>query len=382
MRYRPQLVAITGSSARGVVAESVRLALQADRTVRVTPADAETPLAVAAGILGVEKMHTPRQWMTLLGRSLAREVFDDEPDALVVPVGATRPGDVDRVAMRMVPHVAVVTNAGTSHTRLLGERSLVAHEYESLVAGAGPETVTVLNSDDELVMQMAERAKGPVMLVGRGDEADVRIVRTHRLGTGGLAVELNVHGQQQELSFPRIIAQHHIPPIAMGFAVAHALGVTRKQALAGIRTMESQPSRMELVDGINGTLVIDDTYDATPESMLSGLSTLRSLKAARKIAVLGDVTDLGGETQGMHQQMGVVAAEVADIIVVVGREVQATGATAMRAGIDVHHFASSGEVGKWLPEMLRERDLVYVSGSKPMQMHEVVERLLPPRVEL
>jgi len=373
--YRPQLIAITGSTGKTIAAEGVRLALAEDRTVRVATPTSSTPRAVAQAILDISGAPRGEGWMGLLARSAAREVTGPEPDALVVEVGATRPGDVDRVAVRMAPHVVIVTNVGTSHTRLLGEKALVAHEFESLVATAGPETTVVLNSDDELTLAMAARVKGPVIFVGRGEDADVQIVRTHRLPSGGLAAEFSVHGQGFELALPRLLAQHHLPLLGMGLAAAHAVGVSPQQAVAGISQYQGLPRRMELVEGVSGATIIDDTYDATPESMMAGLNAVRALKATRRITVLADIADLGGESAGVHQQIGNVAAEVAQIVIVVGKEIERAGAVALRAGIDVHHFASSDEVGKWLPELLKGDDLVYVSGSKEMNMDAVVDRL-------
>ena len=373
--YRPQLIAITGSTGKTIAAHSVELALSHNRSVRVaTPGD-NTPLSVAKAILGLPDAPGATSWMRLLARSAAHEVTSEEPDALVLEVGASRPGDVDRVAIRISPQVVIVTNVGTSHTRLLGEKELVAHEFEALVATAGPDTTIILNADDELALGMAERAKGPVMLVGRGDDADVQIVRTHRLPHGGLGVELNVHGQGHEITWPTVLGQHHLPLLAMGAAAAHALGVPTKQTLAGIKKFQGLPRRMEGVNGVHESRIIDDTYNATPESMKAGLNTLRALSAKRRIAVLGDITDLGGESLDEHQQIGTMAAEVANMVIVVGEEIEPAGAIALRAGIDVHHFKDSDEVGKWLPGLLTAGDLVYVSGSKDMQMGDVVDRL-------
>ena len=373
--YRPQLVAITGSTGKTIAATAVQLALSHDRSVRIaTPGD-NTPLSVAKAILGLPDAPGARNWMRLLARSAAREIKSEEPDALIVEVGASKPGDVDRVAIRMSPQVVIVTNVGTAHTRLLGEKELVAHEFESLVATASPDTTIILNADDELTLGMAERAKGPVMLVGRGDDADVQIVRTHRLPHGGLGVELSVHGQGYEVTWPTVLGQHHLPLLGMGLAAAHALGVPTKQALASIKKWPGLSRRMEGVNGVHESRIIDDTYNATPESMKAGLSTLRTLSAKRRIAVLGDITDLGGESLDVHQQIGTMAAEVANMVIVVGQEIEAAGAVALRSGVDVHHFADSDEVGKWLPGLITKGDLIYVSGSRDMQMGDVVDRL-------
>lgn len=373
--YRPQVVAITGSTGKTIAAEAVRLALAADRSVRIATPAATTPLAVALGILGIEGAPTMGGWIRLLATSVAEEVVANEPDTLVVEVGASKPGDVDRVAIRLGAHVVLVTNVGTSHTRLLGEKESVAHEFESLVATAGQESTVILNADDELVVAMGERVKGSLITVGRDGMADISVVRTYRLPNGGIAAEVNVHGQGYELSFPTVIALHHLSLLLMGVATAHALGVPVKQALAGIKNYQPLPHRMHLLAGMCDSHVVDDTYDATPESMLAGLGTLRALRKGRRIAVLGDITDLGGESYSKHLQIGKFASEVAQVLIAVGTDMQVAGAAALQAGIDVHHFDDSGEVGKWLPEIVKAGDLVYVSGSADMQMGKIVDRL-------
>jgi UDP-N-acetylmuramoyl-tripeptide--D-alanyl-D-alanine ligase len=132
---------------------------------------------------------------------------------------------------------------------------------------------------------------------------------------------------------------------------------------------------MNIVSALGGGRILDDSANATPESLMHALETLRALPSARRIAVIGDIANLGRTTERIHRQIGRLAAQTASMVIAVGLDMRWAGGEALQAGSDVHHFDTADEVGKWLGDFLQADDTILVSGGRAMHMEQVVERL-------
>lgn len=375
-RYRPQLIGVTGSTGKTITREAIMLALADEHPARTSSHSFQQPLDVALSILGVDHLHAHSSWFALLTQSLVKEVSTLEPETIVVEVGAHRPGDVDTVSQHFPFNVMGVTNVGTTHTHLFYSKDSVAHEIMSAIVTLPKDSVAVLNADDPKVAAMAQKTKARVILYGEAPEAHVRINRVDRLPSAGLAVSVVVDQQTYEIHVPHIIARHHVSKIVAAFAVAHALGVELPEAAKRLQNFVPPPGRLRVLSGKRNSVLLDDSYSASPEVTAAALATLKGFKSPRKIAILGDMTDLGMPSQKLHAEIGKLAAHVAQVVIVVGQEMREAGKEAIKAGVDVHQFDDAGEVGKWLVDFLQSGDVVLISGSRGMHMEQVVERLL------
>jgi UDP-N-acetylmuramyl pentapeptide synthase len=131
-----------------------------------------------------------------------------------------------------------------------------------------------------------------------------------------------------------------------------------------------------LAIGRHDVRIIDDSANATPESLQQALETLRALPSRRRIAVLGDIANLGRATERLHREVGRQAAQTANMLIAVGEHMRTAGREALQRGIDVHHFDTPDDAGKWLADFLRAEDTVLVSGGREMQLGRLVERLV------
>jgi UDP-N-acetylmuramoyl-tripeptide--D-alanyl-D-alanine ligase len=135
---------------------------------------------------------------------------------------------------------------------------------------------------------------------------------------------------------------------------------------------------MEMKSGMNNSTLIDDSWDATPESTISALETLAAISARRKIAVLGDIQNLAAQAIEAHRTIGEKAAEHTDILITVGPDMKHAQTSALESQfeVDEHHFQQSKDVGKWLTDYIRQDDLILIKGSRAMHMEEVIKRLI------
>lgn len=375
-RYQPQLIGITGSTGKTITREALALAVGGERAVRAATHSVSNPLDVALAILGVDRRSHHQTWFALLTGSFVKELKAEEPEIVLVEVGAHRPGEIDFLSQQLPWQVMIVTNVGTTHTQLFSSKEMVAHELTSAVVGLRSNSTVILNADDPLVMGMATKTRARIVTFGHAASASVRIARIDRMGKNGLAVTLQIAGRHHELYLPHVAGRHHVLAVAAAVAGAQVLGVDMASCLARLQKLVPPAGRLRMLSGKNNSIILDDSYSASPEVTGAALDTLKAFQKNRRIAVLGDMQDLGGLSQKAHAELGKHAAVVADMVIAVGEEMREAGKEALRAGADVHHFSDSGEVGKWLVDFIQPGDVILVAGSRGMQMENVVERLL------
>lgn len=382
-RYHPTVIGVTGSSNKTLTVEAIRRAILPERTVRASAPSSNMPLGIAAAILGTPRPSSTRGWFDLLTKSVAVELKENEPDTVMVEVGAHRPGDIDWVAQQLPLDIAVVTNVHSKNLSYFSRKEMVAHEHTSLVATLRKDATAILNGDDPLVAQMRTHTKANVITFGQGPEVDVRLTRAQRLPAGrqglphhGFACEINVMGRVCEVHVPNLINRQQLYVLLSALATAHVLSLDESRSASRLQGLTSPPGVMRLLPGARGALLLDDSYAATAEDTMIALESLRSLPGRRKIAIIGDVVDLGSEAFSWHKRIGKFAGEIAQVVVMVGEDVKDAGTEAVLVGADVHHFAHSEDVGKWLADFIHEGDVVLIKGSRVMRMEEVTRRLL------
>ncbi|MEX2055083.1 MAG: Mur ligase family protein, partial [Candidatus Andersenbacteria bacterium] len=373
--YKPRLIGVAGSTGKTFTRQAIAVALGDSVHVRTPDHNDNSLRGIALSVLGIPSPRTPLTWMSLLSRSFVKELKVEEPTTIVVEYGTAKPGELDWAASKVPLAVLVVTNVEAKHLTLFGSKEMIAHEYASLVVTLLPEVTLVLNADDSLVLSLAEKTKARVVTYGSADGANVRLIRTQRLPHHGFACEVSVRGRTYELHLPQLITRRQISSLLAALAVATLAGTGDMQSvISKLQKLSAPPGRMRLLKGLNNALLVDDTYNATPEDMLGGLETLRSLPARRRIAILGDISDLGAEENRWHQKIGKFAGDVAHIVVLVGQAMRHAGTEALQKGVDVHHFDTSEDVGKWIAGYLQDGDVVLIKGSRSMHMEEVTRR--------
>jgi UDP-N-acetylmuramoyl-tripeptide--D-alanyl-D-alanine ligase len=302
-----------------------------------------------------------------------------EHHTLVVEIGMNHRGEIAPLAAIARPNVAVITNVGMAHIEFLGTRDAIAVEKGDLIAALEENATAVLNADDHRVMAQAERTRAHILRFGRHAEAEVRAERITSLGERGFAFDLVTERDR----LPVHVAGLGEPTVSNALAAsaaALAAGTPPASVAEGLARYQPMSGRMERVSLPRNIIVINDTYNANPQSMEVALRSLDQLKGeSRGVAVLGDMGELGSSAGAAHRATGALVAELGlDFLFALGKFASDIADGATEAGMEpnrVHVSGSHDEASKQLRQILQGNDWVLVKGSRAMQMERVVEAL-------
>ena len=295
----------------------------------------------------------------------------------VLEMGFYVPGEIEFLCELAQPVVGVLTTIGTVHAERAGSQDEIARGKSELVQAlpAGPEGVAILNYDDERVRAMADLTQARIFYYGLSPNADLWADEVEGLGLDGIKFRLNYKGESIYLKVP-LIGRHSVHTVLRAAAVGLVEGMTWEEIGRGLRSEHTQ-LRLVVVRSSSGALILDDTYNASPKSMLADLNLLEEMDG-RKIAVLGDMLELGRYEHQGHMKVGIRAAEVADVLVTVGERANIIARAAAENRLKqerIHSFAESTDVIPFLNEFLQENDVVLVKGSRGMRMDKIVAAL-------
>jgi UDP-N-acetylmuramoyl-tripeptide--D-alanyl-D-alanine ligase len=402
-RYRPGIVGVTGSVGKTSTKLAIKAVLGQGRRVRVSSGNLNNELGLPLTILGdwtaAELKLVSRD--TPAGTALVRKFFfwwkvvavakwniifksHDYPDILVLEYGADRPGDIKTLLRIARPNVSVVTAIGDYpvHVEFYAGPEGVAREKGRLVECLPASGVAVLNADDKTVMHMEPRTRARVATFGFEKGAGVRVSRFENRADGdrplGIAFRLEHAGASVPVRIEGAFGKTRAYASAAAAAVGLIFGMNLAKIAEALREYHPADSRMQLVPGIKYTYLIDDSYNASPLSMHAALDTLKDLPAARRIAVLGDMLEIGKYTPEAHERVGRLAAASADILFTVGPRAKFIAEAARAAGMkraDIHSFDTADEAGEPLQTLMKKGDLVLVKGSHAMELNKVVEEV-------
>ncbi len=310
-----------------------------------------------------------------IGLPLSVLAITEEFERAVLEMGFYVIGEIALLADIAVPEVGVVTNIGTVHASRAGSQEAIYQGKAELVRALPEEGVAILNYDDPLVKRMAEETNARVFFYGLDPKANLWADEVEGLGLDGVRFQLHYGGEILSVHIP-LIGRHSVHTALRAAAVGLIEGLNWGEILAGLRIGNPQ-LRLVAVQGLNGSLLLDDTYNASPESTMAALNLLSELEG-RKVAVLGDMLELGQYEEQGHQMVGNLAAHVADLLVTVGPRAHMIAETARAAGLkqaSVSEFADTTGALGYLKKSLANGDVVLVKGSRAVQMDKIVPEL-------
>ena len=295
----------------------------------------------------------------------------------VLEMGLYVPGEIAFLCDLALPQIGVITNIGTVHAERAGSKSEIARGKAELVKALppAPEGVAILNYDDPMVREMANQTSARVFFYGLDPRADLWADNVEGLGLEGIRFRLHYHNEVLYMRVP-LIGRHSVHTALRAAAVGLVDDLTWQEIITGLRSEHAQ-LRLMAVHTKSGALILDDTYNASPESTLAALNLLDELEG-RKVAVLGDMLELGQYEKHGHEMVGVRAAEVVDELVAVGERGGIIAEAARRAGLTdqvVTEVADCQRAIVFLKGHLGPKDVVLIKGSRGMQMDRIVSAL-------
>ena len=295
----------------------------------------------------------------------------------VLEMGFYVPGEISFLCDIALPQIGIVTNIGTVHAERAGSQEAIAHGKAELVQALppAPEGVAILNFDDPWVRKMEERTKARVFFYGLSREANLWADNVVGLGLEGIRFRLHYQGETLHVRIP-LIGRHSVHTALRAAAAGLAEGMNWQEILEGLNQGHTQ-LRLAAVRSQTGALLLDDTYNASPESMLAALNLLDELEG-RKVAVLGDMLELGPYERGGHEMVGLRAAQVANILLTLGARAHMIAEAARRAGMkksSILEFDEFEPLMEWLTNNLVKDDAVLIKGSHGLRMDRITSML-------
>ena len=314
------------------------------------------------------------------------------PEILVLEMGADRPGDIKYLADFIKPDVGVVTTVGISHFEYFKDQMQIAKEKSNLVKVLEKEKLAVLNYDDEAVRQMAEFVKAKKIFYGFSEEADVNASDIFfgyekafdNFGGAvdkirGISFKLSYEGATIPTRLSDSVGRPQIYAILAAAAVGIHFGMNLLEISEAIKNFQPPVGRLNLIDGIKNSIIIEDSYNAAPQSVLAALEVLEKIKARRKIAALGNMLELGDYSESGHREVGRKAAQTANILFTVGDQAQFIADEAIKAGLDktnIFCYDTSIEAKTPIKNELQEGDVILVKGSQGARMELISEEIM------
>jgi len=316
-----------------------------------------------------------------IGLPLTMLSLTEQHERAVLEMGFYLPGEIEFLCDLAYPQIGVVTNIGTVHASRAGSQVEIARGKSELVQALPAEGYAILNFDDPLVRKMAELTQAHVFFYGMDTAVDLWADNVESLGLEGIRFFLHYRQEKNrpaevlQLRVP-LIGRHSVQTVLRAAAVGLVDGLTWQEIVSGLRS-SSNELRLIAVRTPNGALILDDTYNASPESMLAALNLLQDLEG-RKVAVLGDMLELGQYEQRGHEMVGIRAAEVVDELITLGERGKLIAESAISSGLaadKVTVLDQAEQAIQYLQGSLQPSDVVLVKGSNLMRMDRIVSAL-------
>ncbi len=336
-----------------------------------------TTKEMTAEVLGTryQTLRSPGNLNNEIGLPLSLLKLDASHECAVLEMGFYVPGEIQLLCDLALPQVGVVTNVGTVHAERAGSQEAIARGKSELVQALPADGVAILNFDDPWVRKMEEKTKARVFFYGLSPEADLWADQIEGLGLSGIRFRLHYKGEVIHSHVP-MIGRHSVHTALRAAAVGLNEGLTWQEIFEGLSHGQTQ-LHLVAVRTRAGALILDDTYNASPESMLAALNLLDEMDG-RKIAVLGDMLELGQyEIQG-HEMVGLRAAQVAKLLITLGPRARMIAAAARRAGLrdsQILEFEQPEPIMDWLNTNLKSNDAVLIKGSRGLRMDRITAAL-------
>ncbi len=354
-KHQPKVIGVTGSNGKTTTKEAIATILQT-------------------------KYRVFRNFGTyngLYGLPVSLGAFDPQDEVAVLEMGADSFGEITELSRIAQPQVGVITMINQAHLSTFGTLDNIAAEKGRLVESLPFNGAAILNADDPRVAGMVPRTQARILTFGLKSGADVRATDIV-LKRDGLSFTIHYEGQQYPGTVP-LIGKHQIYSILAALTTGLIFDISLDDAVGALKTFPRVPGRMNLLAGKQGTVLLDDTFNASPESTQLALDTLAELPGATKVAVLGSISDLGETAEVTHTELGRYAATRVDRLVTKGEMGQQMAAAAMEAGLGRHATQvtfTSDDAAAAVEDLLSPDTVVLIKGGIEARMEQVVRQLL------
>ena len=351
--------------------------------VAITGANGKTSTKDMAAAVCAERFRThasPRSFNNEVGLPMTLLGTPPDSDVVIAELGARHVGDVQRLMPIADPSVVVVTNVGVAHMEVFGSWEAIVEASAEPIEALDPEDLAILNADDGVAATFADRTRARVRSFGRGAEAAVRADDVSLAADGCASFDLVADGGRARVSLA-VPGEHMVHNALAAAAVGLELRVPLASCASALSAARITPWRMETTATAAGVRVVNDAYNANPESVAAALKTARWIAAdGRLIAVLGQMAELGAIAAEEHERIGELAARLrVDRLITIGPEAKAIAVAGVREGVEPENVADYEEADAALADVLavaRDGDVVLIKGSRVAGLERLAAQLV------
>ncbi|MCB9076233.1 MAG: alanine racemase [Anaerolineaceae bacterium] len=356
-KYQPRVIGVTGSSGKTTAKEAIALVLQEKYAVFKNQGSYNSRYGLPIALGKIEPGH----------------------EIAVLEMASDTFGEIRSLTQITKPEVGVITTINRTHLSVMGSLNNIAAEKGALIEALPFTGSAILNADDPRVAGMVPRTQARIITFGLKRGADLRADNL-KIAPDGLSFTLHYEGQTYA-GFTPLLGRHQIYPVLAAVAVGVVFNIAPEVALAALQKLPRIPGRMNLLSGKKGTLILDDSFNSSPEATMVALDTLAELPGANKVAILGDMSDLGDNEEEAHRQIGVYAATRVQRLVTKGEAAQSIAAAALdhEAGLGQHAVSvtfTSADAAAAVQDLLSPHTVILVKGGIATRMERVVKHLL------
>lgn len=386
-RYSPHVVMVTGSVGKTSTKDAVAALLASKFFIRKSTKSFNSQFGVPFTILDVENpWRSPLHWLRVVKSALGLLMLPNHyPKMLVLEVGADKPGDLAHLLKIVTPDIVVVTALPEIpvHVEAYTAPEEVREEEFSPAYALGAAAPLIVPADDPYALAMALRTSARIISYGFAEEATVRVSGVEFYEeevegvrrVAGMRAKVHTQDEEGEIRVRGSVGRIQLLPTAAAVATAVAFTIPLADALKTLENYEPPAGRGRLLAGKNGSFIIDDSYNASPIAVEEALKNLKAFPAAgKRIAVLGDMLELGRYSAAEHERIGALARASCDLLVAVG--IRARVFTAIAGKGAVMTFDNSRSAAVALPALIQPGDVILVKGSQSVRMERIVEKLL------
>ncbi len=387
-RHKPIIIAVTGSVGKTSMKDAIYSILKYHVTARKSEKSFNSDIGVPLTVLGLPNgWSNPFLWLKNIIDGFIEAVFSKTyPSYLILEMGVDRPGDMVKLTSWVKPDIVVLTRFPDVpvHVEFFDNPQAVVTEKMKLVESLKPEGVVIYNHDDTIIQSELTNIRQKTIGYSR-------YLNTHFIASQdeiyykddqpvGLSFVIQHLNELQKIKVEGVVGIQFVYTYSGAIAVAMQCGISLVDAANALKTHQASPGRMRLHKGLKGTVIIDDTYNASPIATEQALYTLKEIKhAKRRIAVLGDMLELGKYSAREHERVGEIASKVVDALFTVGIRSQKIAESALNHGLPedvIFQYEDTARAGRELQSYLRPGDVVLIKGSQGIRAERVVEEVM------
>lgn len=398
-KHKPMVIGITGSVGKTSAKEAIFAVVAPQVSARATIENYNNEFGVPLTVVGMKSPgKNPLGWLKVIAKmcTLAYTKQENFPQVLVLEMGADRPGDIAYL-MDMAPiDIGVLTSIGEAHYEFFDSIDGIKNEKKTILTRLSEAQWAIFNNDDETIKSTLSEVTAQKLSFGFNAEALVRAtaVRVRYAEMDGyqkpigMRFTVEYEGAKVPMFIPGVLGHGHVKAALAGCSVGIALGMNLIDIGRGVSKSHMRGGRMRLLNGIKKSTLIDDTYNASPLATIFALDALRECtvaQGAKRIAVLGDMLELGGISEQLHKDIGTrIQAFNVDVLVTIGSQAKYIAQEAISCGFNeknVYTFATSAEAIERVVSLVGERDLILLKGSQGARVEKITKALLEKQAQ-